>query len=84
MVTWNEKVIYESKGATFSLKGKDNIWWEYLKNSKGINKKKFPGRNLRNISRTRIYLRDIVTARLRSFMSSEWDKLNMRSIPQNS
>lgn len=27
------------KAATFSLKGKANIWWEFMKNVKGIKEK---------------------------------------------
>lgn len=72
----------KSRIATFILKGKDDILWEYLRNIKAIKGEDFEN-NLRNILGTSIYLRDTLTIRLRSLVRSHWVKWKMWSLSPN-
>ena len=67
----------EAKIATFSLKGKADIWWEYVKNVKGVDEYDLTWNVFERRSTCQKYT---LMIELRSFMSCGWVLRQMRSI----
>lgn len=70
---WHEYLEnMKSKIATFSLKRKAYIWWEYVKNVKGIHKNDLTWHEFERIFKEKYFLRDTLMTKLSSFMCCEW------------
>jgi hypothetical protein len=60
----------KSQITIFNLNGKASIWWEDLRNVKGIHEKELSWKQFENILRKSTYLKGTMMKGLRSYMNS--------------
>lgn len=53
----------KAKIVTFSLKGKEKIWWEYVKNVRGIQEKELTWREFERLFKKKYIFRDTMMIR---------------------
>ena len=64
----------KAKVATVSLKGKDDIWWDDLKNVKGIREEELFWSEFKGHFRRKYLLERYFYNNTKELMSSEWGK----------
>jgi hypothetical protein len=63
----------KARVATFNLNGKASIWWEDLKNVKGIHEEDLSWERFEKYFRKSICRKNILMRRLKSSMNSSWN-----------
>lgn len=72
------------KITTFSLKGKANIWWEDLKNVKGIRKEEFSWKEVKEFFKNKYLSERYFDNKAKEFYELRFGQMKMMSTPPNS